>query len=157
MSNHRALLFGVGVALTVLGTLVTPVAAATTKLTVVNGHPGTRVDVCVQGREIKSGLRYGGVVFRTTNTAFVVVKLYKRDPRPCGGRPLGQARSALEDLPSCSPSGIRRRSWRSTTVSSLRRPTHWHHAPSGAMPPTSASSGSDATTTSMTRPNSSHR
>lgn len=95
--SYRGLLVGLGVAAIALGTLSAPVAAATTKLAIVNGNPGKKVDVCVNGREIKSGLRYGGVTLRTTTTDTVKVKFYKRDARRCGGPLLGQTTTGLDD------------------------------------------------------------
>ena len=96
--RYRGLLVAVGSAVIALGTLAAPVAAATTKLAIVNGHPGQKVDVCVNGQEVRSALPYGGIVFRTTNTRRVTVKFFRRDPRRCAGPLLAQASSGLDDI-----------------------------------------------------------
>jgi hypothetical protein len=79
----------VALAITAIGA---PAAAATpeTKLQIVNGFPGKKVDVCVNGREIKSGLAYGKVVRKKTRTAKANVKFFARSPKTCKGTLLGR-------------------------------------------------------------------
>ena len=70
MHTLRTLVIGLAVTALAVSALAAPVSAAPkTKLAIVNGIPGKAVDVCVNGREVKSGLRYGRFIFRTTRTA----------------------------------------------------------------------------------------
>lgn len=68
--------------------LVVPTAAADTKgtLAIVNGIPGQKVDVCLDGKELKSGLKYGGKVLKNVvATGSKKLRFYKPDPRSCRG------------------------------------------------------------------------
>jgi hypothetical protein len=49
-----------------IGALAMPAVAADTKgtLAIVNGVPGTKVDVCLNGMEVRSRLPYGGKLFQ---------------------------------------------------------------------------------------------
>ena len=90
MSRIRKLLImsGATAALSVATLGAIPAAAADTQgtLAIVNGVPGRRLDVCVNGTEIKSGLRYGKAVFRSViSTGEKILKLYDPDPRTCKG------------------------------------------------------------------------
>ena len=90
MSRIRKLLImsGATAALSVATLGAIPTAAADTQgtLAIVNGVPGRRLDVCVNGTEIKSGLRYGKAVFRSViSTGEKVLKFYDPDPRTCKG------------------------------------------------------------------------
>ena len=90
MSRIRKLLImsGATAALSVATLGAIPTAAADTQgtLAIVNGVPGRRLDVCVNGTEIKSRLRYGKAVFRNViSTGEKVLKLYDPDPRTCKG------------------------------------------------------------------------
>jgi len=71
-------------AITALGA---PAAATHGKgtIAVVNGIPGQKVDICINGKEIKSRVRYGGKVFKTMNAGRKVLKVFKKDPRKCKG------------------------------------------------------------------------
>jgi hypothetical protein len=82
-------------ALTALATtaIAAPVAAAPGKGTIglVNGSPGsTRVDLCINGKEIRSKVKYGGRKYRILNPGNKVIKVYKADPRTCKGKLLGK-------------------------------------------------------------------
>ena len=90
MSRIRKLLImsGATAALSVATLGAIPAAAADTQgtLAIVNGVPGRRLDVCVNGNEIKSGLRYGKAVFRNViSTGEKILKFYDPDPRTCKG------------------------------------------------------------------------
>ena len=70
-------------AITALG----PAAASHGKgvIAVVNGIPGVKVDICINGKEIRSRLSYGGKVFRTMHPGKKVLKVFKTDRRKCRG------------------------------------------------------------------------
>jgi hypothetical protein len=75
----------VTMALSVIGM---PVAGADTTgtLAIVNGIPGRTVDVCLDGNEIKSGLRYGKTVFKNVvSIGSKTLRVYATDPRQCRG------------------------------------------------------------------------
>ena len=99
MKGLKTLVIGAAVAALAVTALGAPVGASShkTKLAIVNGNPGKTVDVCVNGKEIKSGLKYGKFVFRTTNTPKATIKLFKRDPRKCGGKRLAVRTVSLAD------------------------------------------------------------
>jgi hypothetical protein len=86
MRRSRAYLIGslmAGLAITALGA---PAAALETgSVAIVNGMPGGRVDICLGSQEIRSGLRYGGKVFRSPAAGTRVLKVYRADPRKCKG------------------------------------------------------------------------
>ena len=87
VSDLRTLLIG-GAMAALAAALALPAAAADTKgtLAIVNGMPGKRVDVCLNGDEIGSGVRYGGRVQRNVvGTGTKKLKVFRRDPRECGG------------------------------------------------------------------------
>jgi hypothetical protein len=66
-------------------------------LAIVNGTPGKRVDVCLDGREIGSGLRYGRVVLRDAATVgSTSVRFLVPDPRRCRGDLVAQATFTLD-------------------------------------------------------------
>ena len=79
--------------------LALPVGAADTQgtLAIVNGIPGKRVDVCLNGNEIKSNLGYGGNVFKdVVGTGNKNLKFYAHDPRTCRGQQVGQESFTLD-------------------------------------------------------------
>jgi hypothetical protein len=66
-------------------------------LALVNGIPGKRVDVCINGNETRSGVRYGQAVLRDViPTGNKNVKFYARDPRTCRGNVLAQTSFVLD-------------------------------------------------------------
>jgi hypothetical protein len=95
----KTLVIGAAVAALAITALGAPVGASShkTKLAIVNGNPGNTVDVCVNGKEIKSGLKYGKSVTRTTNTPKAKIKLFKPDRRKCGGKRLAVRTIGLAD------------------------------------------------------------
>ncbi len=84
--------------------LVVPATAADTKgtLAIVNGIPGQKVDVCLNGKEIKSKLKYGGVVLKgVVPTGTKNLRFYKPDRRTCRGTLLANKQfplAAADDL-----------------------------------------------------------
>ena len=82
-----AMLAIVVMALAVLGA---PASAAKTRMTIVNGTSGKKLDVCVNGREIKKGLAYGRFVKTSVNKPRATVKFYPRKKGACSGRVLGK-------------------------------------------------------------------
>jgi hypothetical protein len=89
VSRLRHLVIGGALGALSITALGAPVAAADTQgtLAIVNGVPGKRLDVCINGNEIKSGLRYGQAVLRDTiSTGEKVIKFYAQDPRRCKGQ-----------------------------------------------------------------------
>jgi hypothetical protein len=89
VSRSRRILIGGSItllAVTALGAV--PAAAADNEgtLAIVQGVPGKRLDVCINGTEIRSGLRYGQVVLRDEiSNGEKVIKFYSQDPRNCRG------------------------------------------------------------------------
>jgi hypothetical protein len=92
MRMVRASLIGsLAAASLIIGAL--PAIAADTKgtLAIVNGIPGKKVDICLNGREIKSRLAYGGkVLMATVATGPKTIKFYAPDPRRCRGTLVGK-------------------------------------------------------------------
>lgn len=62
---------------------------------VVNGIPGQRVDICINGKEIRSRVKYGGRTFKTMFEGTKTVKVQKADPRTCRGVKLAKKTIAL--------------------------------------------------------------
>ncbi len=88
MPKVRTLLISGLAAASLTAGLVIPVTAADTKgtLAIVNGIPGQKVDVCLDGKELKSGLKYGGSVFKNiVPTGSRNLRVTKPDPRTCRG------------------------------------------------------------------------
>ena len=92
MRKSKAILFGATLAAFAVSSLAVPASAATgSKLTIINGFPGKKVDVCVNGREIRSALPYGKVVRKTTRSPKTTVKLFAKNNRArCKGTLLGK-------------------------------------------------------------------
>ena len=99
MQRLRNLVIAGAVTTLAITALGAPAAAGShkTKLAIVNGSPGKKLDVCVNGKEIKSGLRYGKVIFKTTRTPKAKVKFFQRDRRKCGGKLLAKKVVGLAD------------------------------------------------------------
>ncbi len=62
---------------------------------VVNGVPGQRVDICINGKEIRSNVKYGGRTFKTMWEGTKTLKVFKADPRKCKGVKLVKKTIAL--------------------------------------------------------------
>ena len=99
MHRFKTLVIGSAVAALAITALGAPAAAGTphVRLAIVNGIPAKKIDVCVNGKEIKSRLPYGKKVFKRTNTAKANIKFFARDPRKCKGRLLGKKLVSLDD------------------------------------------------------------
>ena len=99
MHRIKALIAAAAVAALAITAVGAPAAAATpqTKLAIVNGDAFRAVDVCVNGKEIRSGLPYGGKVLKTTPTASATVKFYQRSAKKCGGGLLAAKKVYLDD------------------------------------------------------------
>ncbi|MFV2065190.1 MAG: hypothetical protein ACC726_16995 [Chloroflexota bacterium] len=99
MHRFKTLVVGSCLAALTITALGAPVAAGShqTRLAIVNGFPGKKIDVCVNGKEIRSRLPYGKKVFKTTKTAKANIKFFAKDPRKCKGKLLGKKTVSLDD------------------------------------------------------------
>lgn len=97
MSKRRAIVLMVAAMTLAITSLGSPAAAAEFKGTIglVNGIPGLRVDLCINGKEIRSRTPYGGRAFRTLSAGHKVIKIYKADPRRCRGAKIAEKRFEL--------------------------------------------------------------
>lgn len=87
-----------GAAVALLGAaLSAPVTAAGTgKLTIVQGIPGTRVDLCIGSVEVASAMPYGRVVTKSLPAGAKLVKVFAARAGTCVGSPTyGRARVGL--------------------------------------------------------------
>lgn len=102
MHRSRGAIVAVLAAMLMITALATPTAAADGKgaVAVVNGIPGERVDVCINGREIESRLAYGGIVSRRLPEGDKVLKVFRADSRTCRGTKLAQKSFALVAAPN---------------------------------------------------------
>jgi len=60
------------------------------KMTIVQGNYGVRVDVCINGREIKSRMPFGAKIHRTFGAGPKVLKVTKAAPGACTGKKLAK-------------------------------------------------------------------
>jgi len=92
MRLTRSVLVGSLASALLAGSLVLPAAAASSdgKMAIVQGYTGTRVDVCVNGREIKSRMPFGCKMVRSFSRGLKVVKVFKAGPGSCRGTKLAQ-------------------------------------------------------------------
>ena len=105
MSTLRTLVIAGALAALASTSMAAPAGAADTTgtIAIVNGVPGLRLDVCINGDEIKSRLAYGRAVLRNSiNTTEKILDFYESDPRECKGRRVahhdGIGLSAGDDL-----------------------------------------------------------
>jgi hypothetical protein len=99
MRRLRAAVIGTAVAALAISALGAPVGAATSAdMGIVNGHPGIRVDVCINGKEVRSSLPFGKAAFRRQVAGKKVLKFFKRDARKCKGTLLARKRIDLADM-----------------------------------------------------------
>jgi len=47
--------------------------------------PGTKADICVNDKEIKSRVPDGGKTSKVMVSGFKTIKIFKKDPRKCRG------------------------------------------------------------------------
>jgi hypothetical protein len=93
MPRTRRSLIGGVLATLAIGALWAPVSAADAQgtLAFVNGIPGRTVDVCLNGKEIKTGLGYGKAVSKSVvGLGQKTLKFYGTDPRRCRGTVVAQ-------------------------------------------------------------------
>lgn len=91
MKNLRTLVASCAVAALVITAVAIPVSAAPSKghLTIVNGKPGIKVDVCIgTKKELRSRLGYGGVA-RKRLAGTKALRFRKASPGVCKGKRLG--------------------------------------------------------------------
>ena len=97
MGTRRSFI-GAALGALLIASLTFPASGADLKgtLAFVNGISGKRVDVCLNGREIKSGLAYGRAIFKNViGTGAKNLKFYERDPRTCRGKVLAKDSFAI--------------------------------------------------------------
>jgi hypothetical protein len=133
---HRfktCLIVGAAAALAIT-TSAAPASAAVSKgaIAVVNGIPGTKVDICINGREIKSRVKYGRRAFKLMTPGSKTLKVFKVDPRRCRGTKLGQKRFTLAANQRNTPDGDL------TIIVTKRRPkvVIFENGEYGQIPPT---------------------
>ena len=91
MRRSRNLIMAAAVAALAISALGVPAAAAGSgKVMIVQGRPGPAVDICINGREVKSKLGYGKRAFKRLGAGFKKLRVYKKDPRRCRGRLLAK-------------------------------------------------------------------
>jgi hypothetical protein len=82
-----------------IAAMAVPVSAADTKgtLAIVNGIPRKKVDVCINGKEVRSRLPYGGVFLKNViPIGAKTLKFHRADPRTCRGTVLAQRSFFIE-------------------------------------------------------------
>jgi hypothetical protein len=84
------------IAISALGAPVSAAEGDKRPLAIVNGIPGQRVDFCLNGKEIKSGARYGGKKTLSVSPGRKVLKIHKKAPGKCKGTLLGKRFFKLE-------------------------------------------------------------
>ena len=93
MQHNRILIVALvisALAISAIGTLAMG-ASSKTLLVAVNGVPGVRADMCINGQERVSGLRYGSAVKLEINNSAKKVKFTRAAAgRPCSGAFLGK-------------------------------------------------------------------
>ena len=86
MRVARSLVFGAAAATLALSSLAVPAAAVERgALAIVNGRPGGKVDICLNGTELRSKVPYGGKVYATPVIGEKVLRVFAPDPRRCKG------------------------------------------------------------------------
>ena len=97
MHSLRKLILVVSLTALAVTALAVPASAASTKgvIGVVNGIPGVRVDICVNGNEIRSNVKYGGRTFKVMFPNSKTIKVRRAGPGKCKGAQLGQKTIAL--------------------------------------------------------------
>jgi hypothetical protein len=88
MKQVRKLTLAVAAAALAITALGAPAMGADDKgtLVIVNGRPGTKVDICIGNKELASKVPYGGYFRKNViATGGKMLKFYKKDPRTCAG------------------------------------------------------------------------
>jgi hypothetical protein len=88
----KALLIGGLATAWLITALAVPVSAADAKgtLAIVNGIPGARVDVCINGKEVRSAMRYGKAAVRTLPPGPKILTVRATSPGLCTGKRLSK-------------------------------------------------------------------
>ena len=88
----RTLALGAATTALLVSSFGVPAAAAGEgTLAIVNGFAGRKVDVCLNGREIRSKMPYGGrKIVKGLSKGTKNLKFFRKDPRKCKGRLLGK-------------------------------------------------------------------
>jgi len=74
---------------------VSMAAAASGRVAIVNGIPGKKVDVCINGKEVRSGLKYGKTTVRTLSNGSKSLRLRVARSGRCTGASLGGRQLAI--------------------------------------------------------------
>jgi hypothetical protein len=82
-------------ALMLASTLPAAAAPEDGVLAVVNGRPGGKVDVCLNGKEIRSGLAYGGKATKRSDAGTKTLKFFKAGPGKCKGKVMAKTTFVL--------------------------------------------------------------
>ena len=70
--------------------MAAPAVAAQSRIAIVNGIPVKKVDICLNGVEIRSNLRYGGKIFRVRADGTYLLKVFASNAGTCTGTKLAQ-------------------------------------------------------------------
>lgn len=91
MHRPRSLLIGAVATALTISAIAAPASAAaqTGAIAFVNGSPGRVVDVCVNGREVRSKLKYGQKATKTLAIGTKQLRFYTSGPGTCQGQVLG--------------------------------------------------------------------
>ena len=101
MRSPRNIILVAATAALAISALVAPVSAVAADkrpLAIVNGIPGRQVDLCLNGKEIKSGARYGGKKTLSVSPGRKVLKIHKKAPGKCKGALLGKRTFKLQSV-----------------------------------------------------------
>ena len=90
MRRLRTVALAAAAALAITATWVPVTAAGKGDVAIVNGIPGAKVDICLDGREIRSKLPYGKATFKRVAAGGHRLKVVRRDPRTCRGKLLSE-------------------------------------------------------------------
>ncbi len=87
MRSIRALIATSVVAALAITAMAAPASAASMgRMAVINGIPGTKIDICIgSSKEIRSGLKYGGV-YKKRLTGIKKLRFRKASPGTCKGK-----------------------------------------------------------------------
>src|SRR5262245_46902442 len=90
--RSRMVVLACAIAALVLGALAPPTAAVLhAHLAIVQGIPGRSVDVCIDGHEVRSKLKYGATTLRGALPGSHALRFRAAGPGVCQGARLGKA------------------------------------------------------------------
>ncbi len=97
MHAFRKVVIAASVTALVLAGLAAPVSAGPGKATIgiVNGIPNQKVDICVNGKELRSAAKYGQAVAKVVQAGSTKVQIRKASPGVCQGARIAQKRLSL--------------------------------------------------------------